>query len=51
MTTYSDYEKILIDIFRKLKEATLKLQLQKVEIIKIELQSVLTKYMTNKDLK
>lgn len=51
MTTDSDYEKSLIDIFRKLKEATLKLQLQKVETIKNELQTVLTKYMTNKDPK
>lgn len=47
----SDYETIMIDIFRKLKQATLKLELQRITILKNELESTLTKYMTNKDLK
>ena len=47
----SEYEIILMDILKKLKQATISLQLQKVNILKDELQSVLTKYMTNKDPK
>ena len=47
----SEYEIILMDILKKLKQATISFQLQKVNILKDELQKVLTKYMANKDPK